>query len=37
MYGSGAIGGAINIYTKDGEDKNLNKLLFQVDLTMQKT
>ena len=27
MYGSGAIGGAINIYTKDGEDKNLNKFI----------
>ena len=25
IYGSGAIGGAINIYTKNGEDKNLNK------------
>ena len=25
MYGSGAIGGAINIYTKNGEDANLNK------------
>ena len=23
----GAIGGAINIYTKDGEDKNLNKFI----------
>ena len=27
VYGSGAIGGAINIYTKDGEDKNLNKII----------
>ena len=27
MYGSGAIGGAINIYTKDGEDKKLNKFI----------
>ena len=27
IYGSGAIGGAINIYTKNGEDQNLNKLL----------
>ncbi len=25
MYGSGAIGGAINIYTKDGENQKLNK------------
>ena len=25
MYGSGAIGGAINIYTKNGEDQKLNK------------
>ena len=27
MYGSGAIGGTINIYTKDGEDQNLNKFI----------
>ncbi len=27
IYGSGAIGGAINIYTKDGDDKNLNKFI----------
>ncbi len=26
IYGSGAIGGAINIYTKNGEDQNANKL-----------
>ena len=27
VYGSGAIGGAINIYTKDSGDKNLNKII----------
>ena len=27
MYGSGAIGGTINIYTKDGDDENLNKFI----------
>ena len=26
MYGSGAIGGAMNIYTKNWEDQKLNKL-----------
>jgi len=26
IYGSGAIGGTINIYTKDGKDKNVNKI-----------
>ena len=28
MYGSGAIGGTINIYTKDGDDQNINKFIF---------